>query len=509
MRTETHAKRGDRAANAAQAGTTDSRARTPFWVSATVAALLSGGLMLACYWPVELHLVAWFALVPWLVVLPRLGPGRTWLLGTLLGLVFYRFGLNWGFYLNGPLAGSFIAVLAVWMGFSFRVARLLMQRFGSGAMLWAVPLTFVGQEVLRCEAFPRLRFPFLAFGYSQTGNLWIAQIASLGGVYLLTGLLAASNAAVAYGLIHRRLKAWTPAAVMGLAILILGWASQPADHLVKPVVPVSCVQAETFRHSEYIEWTRAALQAPHRPAIVVLPEHAITDFADEHHPAIRALADLAREHGAYVCVGAHIRPAPGAECLYDNVGLLIGPDGRILGQQAKCVPLPFFIDGNLARSQTPFVTPLGTLGIFVCFDGLFTDVPRRLVRKGAELLLVPVMDVENWPAQERWQHARMAPMRCIELRRCAIRAASSGVSQIIDPTGRVAAQRTREDGAGVLHGTVILNSRQTLFTRGGYLFAPLVATVFLMAVAGLTVAEWAGRCARIPSRKGPPESLTH
>ncbi|HQA44523.1 MAG TPA: nitrilase-related carbon-nitrogen hydrolase [Phycisphaerae bacterium] len=411
-------------------------------------------------------------MVPWLVVLPRLSLGAVWPVGTLLGLVFYRIGLNWGFSVSGPLAGILIVAFSLWMGFSFRVAWLLISRFGLAAMLWAVPLTFMGQEVIRCEALPRLRISFLALGYSQSNNLWIAQIASLGGVYSLTGLLTACNAAIAYGVLRRTRGAWLPALAMAFATAVLGLVSQPPDYTARPRVPVACVQAETTRMVQYVELTRQALETAPRPAIIVLPEHTITEWADGQHATVRALAGLAREHRAHILVGAHTRPERGGGCDYDNVGLLLGPDGRVAAKQAKCVPIPFFQDGNPATRQRAVQTELGCLGIYVCYDGLFTDVPRRMASMGAEVFLVPVMDVEKWPPQERWQHAQMAPFRCIELRRCAVRAASSGVSQIIDATGRVQVCRTRDEGPGVLYGAVYFNDARTVFARGGYLLAP-------------------------------------
>jgi len=72
---------------------------------AVIAAAASGGMMAACYWPLNWHFLAWIALVPWVVVLPRLRPGHAWLYGTIVGLVFYRLGLGWLFALHGPLAG--------------------------------------------------------------------------------------------------------------------------------------------------------------------------------------------------------------------------------------------------------------------------------------------------------------------------------------------------------------------------------------------------------------------
>lgn len=97
------------------------------WLTAFLVAAASGGLMAACFRPLNLHFLAWIALVPWLIALPRLSPAATWLFGIVLGLVFYRIGLDWLIEIAGPIAGATIVVLAVWMGFAFRVARLLME----------------------------------------------------------------------------------------------------------------------------------------------------------------------------------------------------------------------------------------------------------------------------------------------------------------------------------------------------------------------------------------------
>lgn len=463
------------------------------WYWQVLAAILSGALMASCYWPLNLHWLPWLAPVPWLLVLPKVPIQQIWLYGTVVGLVFYSLGLNWLFGLRVPLAIAAILGFSLLMGFSFRVARLFTDRLGTAAMLWAVPLAFVGQEVLRCEGLSRYRFSFLAWGYSQAHNIWIAQIASIGGVYLLSFLLTAFSVCVAYALLRCRLAACIPAVATAVLVLVLGVFSQPRSHQSLAQIPVACIQEESFNYPQYLRLTTQAAQHPTKPRFIVLPEHTITDYTEVRLPFVASLMKLARDSGVYICVGAHVRAAKDAACDYDNVALLIGPDGQILSQQRKAVPIPFMYDGNPAQTQATIDTPYGALGTYVCYDGLFTDVPRRLVARRADLILVPVMDPYRWPLQERWQHADMAPFRSIELRRCTVRAASSGISQIIDATGRVLAQRTREDGAGVLYGSVYFTSEQTVFVRGGYLFAVLVAVGFLVLVLGLTLIDWTAR----------------
>jgi predicted amidohydrolase len=229
-------------------------------------------------------------------------------------------------------------------------------------------------------------------------------------------------------------------------------------------------------------------------------------MATEKNQLVSGLIELASTHHVCSCVGAHVPSRREADCDYDNVAMLVGPPGRIVGTQAKAVPLPFFQDGNPARSQATFDTDRGCIGMYVCYDGLFTDHPRRLAALGAELILVPVMDPVRWPNQELWQHADMAPLRSIELRRCTVRAASSGISRIIDPAGRVIASRTREEGQGIISATVPMNSRRTLFVKGGYLFATVTGLAFLATVGILTLAQWVAGLRRLCTH---PESPSH
>lgn len=459
------------------------------WVTSALAALVSGGLMATCYWPLNWHWLAWLALVPWLMVLPRVSPAAAWLYGTLLALGFYRVGLDWVYRLHPLMALGVITVLSIWMGFGFRVARLLINRFGPSAMLWAVPFAFVGQEVLRCEGLARLRFPFLALGYSQSHNPVVAQIASVFGVYGVSLALVAVNAAIAHALLGRRLRAWMPLGVLTVVLVALTMLARPDGLPGGADIPVAIVQGEGIKYKMYPELVHLALQQPERPRIVVLPEHTIADNAHAKHRIIRRLIELAGQYDAHICVGVHVVAPEGSKCSYDNVGMLIGPAG-IVGRQAKSVPLPFFRDGNPATEWNTFVLPAGRAGICICYDALFTDWPRRSVASGAEFLLVPVMDPEEWPDKERWHHADMAVFRSIELRRSSVRAASSGVSQIIHSDGTVTAWRTKEEGVGVLTGMIRANDQKTIFVRGGYLLAWANGILFLAAVGVLTLLNW-------------------
>lgn len=472
-------------------------------LAACLLAMMSGVLMGACYQPLNLHWLAWIAMVPWLMVLPRLPAGKVWPCGLLVGLGYYGIALAWLTQLDWARGLIVIFSFILLVGFSFHVARLLMNRFGTAAMIWAVPLAFTGQEVMRSEGLGRFRMAFAAWGYSQSHNLWIAQIASLGGVYFLTFLLTMFSAALAFALLRRRFLAYMPAAGVAAGIVLLGVLAQPRLHSSHPAVPVACVQAEILGYMQYPKLVEKAARDEHHPAIIVMPEHSLLDIRPEHDPEIEMLSDLARQTGTYICAAGDARiDRPVAVCPFDNKAMLIDPTGHIILEQLKSVPIPFFQDGNPATHQQVASTEHGTIGIYICYDGTFTDIPRHLASLGAELLLGPVMDPADWPEQERRQHADVAIFRAIELRRCIVRAASCGVSQVIDATGRVTAMRGKQQGQGLLFGKVRPHSDRTLFVRGGYVFAPAVCILFLIIVAAMTLDDWRKRLQRQYRRHG-------
>jgi apolipoprotein N-acyltransferase len=74
----------------------------------------------------------------------------------------------------------------------------------------------------------------------------------------------------------------------------------------------------------------------------------------------------------------------------------------------------------------------------ICFESIFPDISRRLVRMGAQVLVVSTSDV--WVGRspaELQQHSQASILRAVETGRWLIRAGGTGVTFIADPTGRV------------------------------------------------------------------------
>ena len=96
------------------------------------------------------------------------------------------------------------------------------------------------------------------------------------------------------------------------------------------------------------------------------------------------------------------------------------------------MPIQFFKDGLPAREQRLWDSPWGKIGLCICYDLSYARVTDRLVRLGAQAMIVPTMDVVDWGQREHELHARVAPIRSAEYGIPIFRVASSGISQWTD-----------------------------------------------------------------------------
>jgi apolipoprotein N-acyltransferase len=123
------------------------------------------------------------------------------------------------------------------------------------------------------------------------------------------------------------------------------------------------------------------------------------------------------------------------------------------------------------------------MGVSVCHEVLFPDLAARAVAAGAALLVNVSNDGWLDPATgvASRQHAAMAVFRAVETRRWLARAATTGISAVVDPYGRVVAS-VPPDTPGLLQARVMPRTDLTPYVRLGDAFA---AGCVLVAAAAL------------------------
>jgi formamidase len=119
-----------------------------------------------------------------------------------------------------------------------------------------------------------------------------------------------------------------------------------------------------------------------------------TEYADEvaveiPGPLTDELCELARQTGLWLVPGTvYERTASGVA----NSALVISPDGELIGPYRKCFPWqPYECTQPGDRLMTFDIPDVGRIGLMVCYDGMFPELPRQLAWWGAELILQPTL----------------------------------------------------------------------------------------------------------------------
>jgi apolipoprotein N-acyltransferase len=104
--------------------------------------------------------------------------------------------------------------------------------------------------------------------------------------------------------------------------------------------------------------------------------------------------------------------------------------------------------------------------VVICYEGVFPDLFRKFVNNGARMMVNMTNDGWFGRTSGPEQHLGMYPFRAVEHRVAIVRAANTGVSAFIAPTGQV----VRHLGLfqrGVISDRMPLRRGRTLFSRLG------------------------------------------
>lgn len=438
------------------------------------AALLAGGLPVLAFPRPALWWCAWFALVPWLVLVRRAPTAREAAVIGWLGAVGFLLAVH---YWLLPSTTVFLPVIAALLGLLWTPWAVLTWRLLAGertapravAAVAVVPAAWVLIETAR--SWSALGGPWGLLGASQWRSPPFLAPASVGGVWLVSYLVVAVNVALLATVAARRWTVWTAGAALALAGLVAG----PLTYVLAPplpdagTLPVAVVQAGVVPDPGarlQTEITATERLPPGRVALVVWGESSVgSDLI--HRPDLRLrLQRLSARVRADLLVNVDATTPSGA---IRKTSVLLGPDG-ILGTYTKRRLVPFGeyiplrpVLGWLAdvtraaardRVRGSRTVVLAADGVafapLICFESAFPDLSRTAADAGADLL---VFQTATTTFQGTWapdQHASLAAVRAVETGRPTVHAALAGTSAAFDARGRLLAWHSAATGTVVV-----------------------------------------------------------
>jgi apolipoprotein N-acyltransferase len=343
------------------------------------------------------------------------------------------------------------------------------------------PAAWIALDWFRSEVW-HLKFAWFTLGHALAGSSILRQNADMAGVYGLTLFAFGTSLTLERIVAFRKDGRALVLAILVLAAngafaargnRVLGFAPAP-DKEEGPVLRVLAVQDEDPDKLEPKRSLTIAAATSFAPDVILWPEDSFMSTTSllRAKPALDDMAHLARQ--AFV-VGA-MREVQGVKDRFHNCALVIDPRGHETGAYVKRVPVPF-VEGMCVPGDASPVFSLATarIGVEICYDGTHPFVTRDLVRAGAEVLLLPTMDLESWGRVQHEHHALFYPLRACEVRRPIVRAASSGVTFALDAWGREIGKIDLFK-PGTLEALVHPNDTMTPYALGGFAL-PWVASV--------------------------------
>lgn len=475
---------------------------------------LSGLLFLLSIPKADLEFLAWVCLLPGFLALPRASRRRLFLIGLAWGIVA---GIGRAYWLSDTLqlygevpaslsiltTALLISYLALYPAVFYCLAARI--EFSSPWFSWVAAALWVLLEWIQGWAFTG--FPWEFLGYSQYLNLPLIQVASIAGVYGVSYLIVLANATLAQ-LVYlgppgrRWLLCAGPPAVVLACVLVYGHLRLHApDSPAHDPLRVAIVQgnisqdqkwkytriAETTQH--YVDLTRTL--AGSRLDLIIFPETALPFyFREERYAAARqAIADLAHQLGTPILIGSLEGAANPPSEVY-NRAFLMDVDGAIVDYYDKIHLVPFgeylplseifqYLGGLTAESGSfapgqrfaPLNLPGQNLpfGVFICYESTFPQIARTLARHGAAFLITTTNDAWFGRSAAPYQHFSMAVLRAVETGRPVLRAANTGISGLISPTGEIL-KATELFETTAFTVTLQPHHGATFYTRYGDLF---------------------------------------
>ncbi|MCZ6669506.1 MAG: carbon-nitrogen hydrolase family protein [Acidobacteria bacterium] len=174
------------------------------------------------------------------------------------------------------------------------------------------------------------------------------------------------------------------------------------------------------------------------------------------------LRGWAREMGCFLLAGSLPERIPGRTRVF-NTSVLISPGGRMVANYRKIHLFDIDLPGRVSLKESSTVapgnravvasTPLGKLGLSICYDLRFPELYRRLARKGAQVIFVPSA-FTAYTGRSHWMpllRARAIENQCwvvapAQVGRHSRGRESYGHTVILDPWGDVVALKKTGQG---------------------------------------------------------------
>jgi apolipoprotein N-acyltransferase len=431
--------------------------------------------------------LAFVSLVPLFMAARRASWPATPFYGIFFGYVSYAVFNYWLGWFHPLTLVVVPPIYAAYFLIAFPALKLADTLFPRHGWLLQAALWVCYEYYLKSSGF--LAYPYGNLGYSQYAFIPFIQVAAVTGVWgvslmvVLPSALLGRACADGIGALRAEWRRYLlPAGLYAAAfaaVLAFGLAS-PVDTSADRRWKVALVQQnvdpwkggyDAYRQSLTVLERQSLKALREKPEIVVWSETSFVPAIDWHtryRPDTRTYG-LVKELREYLAAqpvpfvvgnddGQLKRVSEGSEVRVDfNAAILFDGD-RIVDTYRKLHLVPFTENFPFEKTlpwayqwlksadthfweqgEVPTVFSAGGVRFStpICFEDSFGYLCRRFVNAGADVLVNITNDAWSRSVPGAMQHMIMAVFRAVETRRSVVRSTNGGMTNIIDPNGRI------------------------------------------------------------------------
>ncbi|MCH7504645.1 apolipoprotein N-acyltransferase [PVC group bacterium] len=486
--------------------------------------IVFGFLTALSFPPYDCHFLVWFSFAfPIYLIHKNKSINYSFRFGYLFGLAFYAVLLSWIIEVSW-WGLVLILILPVFYGFIFSAVCIWLKYFlsdqknGVWEVLFAVPVIWVFVEHLR--EYVLTGFPWGQIGYSQYLNPSVIQLSSVLGVYGVSAWIVFVNICLMVGFSSLwKTRRWTnkvtkvllAAGCVSLLLVFFGKSRIGSIDLDrKETIKIGIVQGnipldEKWDISKkdailekYIVLSKELIREDVK--VVVWPESALPFYYRSDENRKKRLNDFVKNHPVTLITGALDRRLMGDTMRYFNSVFVLSADREALVyDKIHLVPFGEYVPSwikkifpQIHKRVTPgedfsagkvspalFVNGKFSLGPLICYEDVFPELSRKLVKNGASALLNLTNDAWFGNTAMSYQHLMHAVFRAAENGVYVLRAANTGISCVIDPYGRVIR-------------VIQKDKREPFFQRSNELFVTGILSADVSSGLGTTVYQKVG-----------------
>jgi apolipoprotein N-acyltransferase len=470
------------------------------------------------------------ALVPLLITVSGLRPGRAFLSGWLAGFIWFFICYNWVAHsisnyggIPFPLDRAIIVLLAgvhaLYMGFFGAMLPRWRLMTGFQSLLF-LPSVWVVLEVVR-SWFPA-PFPWLLLGSTFWRTPPFYSLYSVMGVYGVSFYIVIVNVALSLILTGRRLERKSLAVISGALVLlpVLGVVTTrtvPSETLKVGIIQGNIEQELKWEEERKDDTIRIYLELSDNAVrqgaeLIVWPETAVPVFFQAEQEIANTLREFAVENGVHLVFGSPGYEKQDRQIRLFNRAYHITPDGREEHyDKTRLVPfgeyVPFsglfpfierMVPGESEFAKGSWKGPFNTQvrsGVLICYEASIPSIGRKEVRDGSGILINITNDAWFGRSWGPYQHLAIASVRAAENGVPVLRAANTGISAIIDHKGTVV-RSLPLDSRGIIVEKVRAGGNRTVYSLFGdwivILAIAVITIVFYTDIFAWRLKRWKG-----------------